>query len=324
MNIKNGWTRHRKGAIFMDLREQKYVCTLAELGNLTRAAERLYISQPALSIYITNLEKNLGVPLFDRSGKKFTLTYAGEQYMKRAEKMLELEREFNEEIEKISRETAGRIRLGISQRRGCFFLPPVIAEYEKRWPEIDLVIREGNLTDLGEMFKNGELDMIVLNRTDVKENMDTELLFQEEFLIAVPVCHEINEKSEYVPGSRYRKLKPEYLNGETLILHTAWQSSRKIEDAILKHNGVNPGRIRVIRSMETAVQMAAEGLGITFIREAYAANFHYRKPVNYYILDIERHKRDVVVAFKKNGELPAYMQGMVDILKEYGKDYLEK
>ena len=68
----------------MDLREQKYVCTLAELGNLTRAAERLYISQPALSIYITNLEKNLGTPLFDRSGKKFTLTYAGEQYVKRA------------------------------------------------------------------------------------------------------------------------------------------------------------------------------------------------------------------------------------------------
>lgn len=181
----------------MDLREQKYVCTLAELGNLTRAAERLYISQPALSIYITNLEKNLGTPLFDRSGKKFTLTYAGEQYVKRAEKMLELEREFNEEIEKISRETAGRIRLGISQRRGCFFLPPVIAEYERRWPEIDLVIREGNLTDLGEMFKNGELDMIVLNRIDVKENMDTELLFREEFLAAVPVCHEINEKSEY-------------------------------------------------------------------------------------------------------------------------------
>ena len=112
----------------MDLREQKYVCTLAELGNLTRAAERLYISQPALSIYITNLEKNLGTPLFDRSGKKFTLTYAGEQYVKRAEKMLELEREFNEEIEKISRETAGRIRLGISQRRGCLFLPPVLAE----------------------------------------------------------------------------------------------------------------------------------------------------------------------------------------------------
>lgn len=308
----------------MDLREQKYVCTLAELGNLTRAAERLYISQPALSIYITNLEKNLGIPLFDRSGKKFTLTYAGEQYLEKAKKMLELEREFCEDIEKITRETAGRIRLGISQRRGCFFLPPVIAEYEKTWPEIDLVIREGNLTDLGELLKNGELDMVVLNRSDVKGDMDTELLFQEEFLMAVPACHEINEKAEYVPGSRYRKLKPEYLNGETLILHTAWQSSRGIEDAILKQYGVVPKKVRVIRSMETAVQMAAEGLGITFIREAYAANFHYRKPVNYYILNIERHRRDVVVAFKNGSELPAYMRGMVEILKKHGSEFLSK
>ena len=97
----------------MDLREQKYVCTLAELGNLTRAAERLYISQPALSIYITNLEKNLGIPLFDRSGKKFTLTYAGEQYVEKAKKMLELEREFCEDIEKAS----DRILAGIGDDR---------------------------------------------------------------------------------------------------------------------------------------------------------------------------------------------------------------
>ena len=181
----------------------------------------------------------------------------------------------------------------------------MIAEYEKTWPEIDLVIREGNLTDLGELLKNGELDMVVLNRSDVKGDMDTELLFQEEFLVAVPACHEINEKAEYVPGSRYRKLKPEYLNGE-------------------KHYGVVPKKVRVIRSMETAVQMAAEGLGITFIREAYAANFHYRKPVNYYILDIERHRRDVVVAFKNGSELPAYMRGMVEILKKHGSEFLSK
>ena len=61
----------------MELKEQRYVCTLAEYGNLTRAADRLYISQPALSIYISNLEKHLGTPLFDREGKKFELTKLG-------------------------------------------------------------------------------------------------------------------------------------------------------------------------------------------------------------------------------------------------------
>ena len=116
----------------MDLREQKYVCTLAECGSLTKAAERLFISQPALSIYITNLEKNLGLPLFERKGKRFVLTFAGECYVKKAAQMLKLEQEFNSEIYDITCKTAGRLRLGISQRRGSWFLPPVIAEYEEK------------------------------------------------------------------------------------------------------------------------------------------------------------------------------------------------
>lgn len=307
----------------MDLREQKYVCTLAEYGNLTRAAERLYISQPALSIYITNLEKNLGVPLFDRNGKKFVLTYAGERYVEKARAMLQLEQEFNDEVYSIVREQAGRLRLGISQKRACFFLPAVLAEYEAMWPEIDLVVRDGNLFDLNKMLKNGELDLLVLNRTPETEAMETELLFQEELLLAVPVRHPLNEKSVYDPDSRYRRLSPEVLNGETLILHTPFQSTRKIEDQILSTYRITPGRIRVIRSIETSVQMVAEGLGITFVREGYTRNFHYSKPVNYYTLDIEHHKRDVIVAYKKGDSLPEYMRSMVELLKMHGENLLK-
>ena len=261
---------------WMDLREQKYVCALAECGNLTRAAEKLYISQPALSIYITNLEKSMGVSLFDRSGKKFTLTYAGERYVEKALKMLELEEDFNREIYDIVCQTAGRLRIGVSQRRGSWLIPPVIAEYEKKWPKVELVIREGNLTVLNDMLKKSELDMIVLNGDDVSGGMESEILFEEEFLIAVPVRHPVNEKSEYVPGERYRKLKLEYLDGETLILHTPMQSSRNVEDALLKRHRVTPGRIRIIRSNETALQMVAEDLGITFMREGYAVNLKYK------------------------------------------------
>ena len=307
----------------MDLREQKYVCTLAECGNLTRAAEKLFISQPALSLYITNLEKNLGIPLFDRSGKKFVLTYAGERYVAKAGRMLELEREFNEEIYSIVQRKLGRLRLGVSQRRGSWFIPPVIAKYEARWPGIDLVIKEGNLADLNEMLKNSELDMIILNKTDVSGDMETRLLFKEEFLMAVPVRHPINERAEYVPGERYRKVRPEHLNGQTLILHTSWQSSRNIEDAILKRHKVRPGKIRVMRSMETAIQMVAEGLGISFVREGYAVNLEYKKPVNYYIVDTEHHEREVVVAFRRGIELPEYMTGMVELLEEQGRHFLE-
>ncbi|MCI8510710.1 MAG: LysR family transcriptional regulator [Lachnospiraceae bacterium] len=306
----------------MDLREQKYVCALADCGNLTKAAEKLYISQPALSIYITNLEKNMGIPLFERRGKKFLLTYAGERYVERARKMLELEREFNDELIDLIRERAGRIRLGVSQRRGAWFLPPVLVRYEEKWPGIEVILKEGNLAITQEMLKNNELDIVILNEKDVTENMESRLLFSEEFLLAVPEVHPLNEKAEYVPGERYRKLNPEHLDGQTLVLTTSWQSSRQMADVILKENGVTPERIRTVRSVETCLQLIAEGLGVGFIRESFAVNMKYRKRVHYYIVDTEQHKQNVVVAYKKGAKLPGYMEDMLLLLEERGKEFL--
>ena len=92
----------------MDLKEQKYVCTLAECKSLTRASERLYISQPALSLYINNVEKNLGAPLFKRNGRKFELTWLGKQYVEKASQMLELERQFEAVMRQTSRRVPGK------------------------------------------------------------------------------------------------------------------------------------------------------------------------------------------------------------------------
>ena len=92
----------------MDLKEQKYVCTLAECKSLTRASERLYISQPALSLYINNVEKILGARLFERNGRKFELTWLGKQYVEKASQMLELERQFEAVRRQTERENAGQ------------------------------------------------------------------------------------------------------------------------------------------------------------------------------------------------------------------------
>ena len=145
----------------MDLKEQKYVCTLAECKSLTRASERLYISQPALSLYINNVEKILGARLFERNGRKFELTWLGKQYVEKASQMLELERQFEAVRRQTERENAGQVRIGIAQRRGIWFLPAVLSVYEREWPQVDVVIREGNLADLTIMLKNRELDLVI-------------------------------------------------------------------------------------------------------------------------------------------------------------------
>lgn len=101
----------------MNLREQLYVCTLAETGSLTQAARQLFISQPALSLFISNLENTLGIRLFDRIGKQFVLTYAGELYVARARQMLELKDSFDMELSEVINGQNERLRVGMQEDR---------------------------------------------------------------------------------------------------------------------------------------------------------------------------------------------------------------
>ena len=106
----------------MNLKEQEYICTVARCGSITQAAKQLFITQPALSSYISNVEKALGVELFSHEGKQIRLTYAGEQYVEKAEQMLAMRQEYLREVQDIQRGLRGRVCVGMQRRRG-----PVLA-----------------------------------------------------------------------------------------------------------------------------------------------------------------------------------------------------
>lgn len=306
----------------MNLKEQTYVCVLAECGNITKAADRLYISQPALSIYINNLEKMLGTKLFERAGRRFVLTYAGELYVEKARKMLELKREFDESMAEVMNHRRGKIRVGVQLRRETWLLPPVLHKFAILYPEIEVIIREGNMWELGQMLERYELDLVLTNSASVRKDMEYQALFEEKLLIAIPQIHPLNEKTVYVEGSRYRSLDLKWLEGENLILQHPNQSIRADVDAALKEAGVHPGKIQVIRNIEMAAQMAAEGLGISFNRESYAGNMKYRKKVNYYTMGEYPRKTAFVAGYRQGMYVPEYMQQFIELISEQGKEYI--
>lgn len=305
----------------MNLKEQQYVCVLAECQNITRASERLFISQPALSIYIGNLEKNLGIKLFERVGKRFVLTYAGERYVEKAREMLRLEEEFSEELEKITGNYKGRIRIGVQKRRAAWLLPPVLSAFQKKYPEVDVVLREGIMDDLKFMIKNCEIDLLLCNAGEVGAKMKKYLMFHEQLLVAVPQCHPVNEKAEYMQGEKYRYLDLAYLQNEKLILQNPAQSIRTDVDKLLAENHVTPGKIQEIMNIETAMQMVAEGMGIGFNREGYAANMKYARGVNYYSVGTKTGRMDFVLSHRKDMPVMEYMQSLIDMLLERGQTF---
>lgn len=128
-----------EGEWHMNLREQLYVCTLAETGSLTQAARQLFISQPALSLFISNLENILGIRLFDRIGKQFVLTYAGELYVARARRMLELKDSFEMELSEVINGQNERLRVGMQDIRSHFLGPAVLPQITEMYPQTKFV-----------------------------------------------------------------------------------------------------------------------------------------------------------------------------------------
>ena len=120
----------------MNLKEQQYVCTLARCQTISKAAEELYISPSALSVYISNLEKYLGISLFLRTGRSFVLTPIGEEYVSRARKMLEMKDEFDCLVDHARRKAHPSIRIGIQQRRAISIAPELLKRFMEEYPDV--------------------------------------------------------------------------------------------------------------------------------------------------------------------------------------------
>ena len=129
----------------MDSKQLQYILKVAECQNITRAAEQLYVSQPALSSFISKVEEELGAKIFNRSTTPLTLTQAGECYVKTAKKILALQENLKEEVENINCCREGVIRIGLSDMRATSLLPFVLPEFQRLYPNI----RIQNIYSLG-------------------------------------------------------------------------------------------------------------------------------------------------------------------------------
>ena len=172
----------------MNLKEQQYVCALARCQSLSRAAEELFISPSALSVYISNLEKYLGVRLFKRMGrgKAFVLTSIGEEYVVRAEKMLELKAEFDRLVENELHRSHPAIRVGIQQRRAISIVPEVLQRFMEKYPDVEVIFRDGNQAELMKMFQEGSVDYIISVCSEEIPNVVRTEIARERVLLALP------------------------------------------------------------------------------------------------------------------------------------------
>lgn len=176
----------------MDFDQLRYFLSVAEQQNFTRAAEKLGISQPALSRSIQKLEEELGQPVFERKTRAVALTEAGILLQSRAQQVLAILRDTKAEITDDGK--SGRVRLGAIPTIAPYFLPEVLRQFSSAFPKSVLVVQE-NTTDI--LLKNltqGEIDLAVLALPVPARYLEVDELFEEELLLVLPTDHPLVER----------------------------------------------------------------------------------------------------------------------------------
>ncbi len=300
----------------MYLKEQEYVSAIAKYGNLKKAADSLYISSPTLSVFLSSLEERMGLKLFDRMGKQFVPTDAGRIYLQNAEEMLAISKRCTDQLSDLKQGARGSIRLGIHPRRTLYLLPKALKKFTDCYPNVRLFTYELSSSEMFARLLAGDLDFVINNRYMISPLLVYQPYYQDH-LVAVcakdhPVLTQLLHSDEKNAG--YLPLKP--FSDETFILPSTSQSSRVCADAAFVYENITPKSRIIIENLETAAQLAAEGLGISFNFESYIRPFHYSKPVQWFRVGDPQKMVDYWMIYRKDKYIPTYTQYFMECLKE--------
>lgn len=177
----------------MELRHVRYFIAVAEYLNFSKAAQQLHIAQPPLSRQIRQLEEALGVTLFTRNKRRVALTKAGQVFLDEARKLVLQAGHAMEAARHAQKGESGIVRIGIASGLGGV-VSRVVFEHRKRLPAIDMECRDVFSTLQNEALRKGEIDIGFLRPPVDQADLDSELLFEEEFVAVLPRTHRLAKR----------------------------------------------------------------------------------------------------------------------------------
>jgi LysR family transcriptional regulator, regulator for metE and metH len=237
----------------MEIRHLRLIKAIVEEGSITKAIDKLHLTQSALSHQLKEAEYQLGTKVFDRANKRLVLTKAGEKIYHTAIDILKKLSETEKEIKQLVYGEYGEIRISTECYSGYHWLPSIMKQFHGLYPNVDLkIILEATHYPLQKLLSN-DIDIAITSDPEKNSKIEYIELFQDEMMAIVPEGHDWENK---------RYVVAEDFVSQNLIIHSLPLETVTIHQLVLKPANVNPKKLIVLPLTEAAVEMVKAEMGI--------------------------------------------------------------
>jgi DNA-binding transcriptional LysR family regulator len=235
---------------------------IASEGSFKKAAESLYISQPAVSLQVQNLERQLSVPIFDRGNRKAAFTEEGKVLLRYGNRILSLCDESCRAIEDLRSLNGGTLVIGASQTTGTYLMPRLIGLFRQKYPQIAVQLQVHSTRRISWSVANGQVNLAIIGGKvppELNNVLQITPYAEDELALILPKLHPFS-KLEYIQKEDLYRLRFIALDTQSTI--------RKVIDQVLNQNGIDSTRFKIemeLNSVEAIKNAVQSGLGAAFV-----------------------------------------------------------
>ena len=310
----------------MNWNQLQYIVTTAREGSVTRAAAKLFISQPSLTLSIQNLEKELGIKIFEKRKGTLSLTYAGRLYYDWALSTLHSRDRLEARFSDIRQDRSFQIRLGISPHRSAILLPQVLPSFYEGFPNVEISLEERPTYELRTMLEEDQLDLMIDVPHPDSLTYENIVLAREHLVLAVPDSF-IKKLPEIPPEADMITMDSEERSGRMVPIRRFSslpfftlkepQNLAALSRRIYERAGFLPSTRLVCSSINTALSLVEKQLGLVMAPEIYSHPGYARPGIRYFHMapgiDGEPDVRQICLVYRKDLYLHAGLKALIDL-----------
>lgn len=298
----------------MNTRQLRYAVELSKTLNFSQVAEKLGITQPALSKQISNLEQELAVKLFDRTTNPMQLTAAGEYFLSEANKLLFSEERLLRSMEEFKSGNRGQLVVGATPFRSQYLIPKVVKKFKEAYPQVKIILKESGNEQLRKDTAEGKFDLCVVNLPVDETILDATPIESDILVLAVP--NEIAKTLPVASGGMLPQLSLEMCKDVPFVTCGRNQEMRQLLEKSCALANIDPIIAMEVVGVSTAYAMCLAGIGATLIPLQYVNHLKENSGVTLFSLKQNVYTRQLAVITRHGQYVSEYARHFIKLITE--------